>query len=120
MRIRTFSVPGLAVATVLGVGGVALGTSTAEAGVTPVKGVGVQLPVQDFRAIELDEDRGRLSTWPKASALVCRWSSPISTAGCRPASRPSLTSATWCSATTGARCSSRRASTGSPPRRPTR
>jgi hypothetical protein len=53
------SVLGLAVATVLG-GGVALVSSTAQAGVTPVKSVGVQLPVQDFRAIELDEDRGRL------------------------------------------------------------
>jgi hypothetical protein len=59
MGIRKLAVYGLVVATVLG-GGAVLVTSTATAGVTPVKSVGVQLPVDDFRAIELDEDRGRL------------------------------------------------------------
>src|SRR5262245_21921690 len=59
MRIRRVTVLGLAVATVLG-GGVAMVASNAQAEITPVQSVGVQLPVQDFRAIELDEDRGRL------------------------------------------------------------
>jgi hypothetical protein len=59
MRIRRVTVLGLTVATVLG-GGVATVASTAQAEITAVQSVGVQLPVQDFRAIELDEDRGRL------------------------------------------------------------
>src|SRR4051812_33498419 len=59
MRIRRVTVLGLAVATVFG-GGVTMVASTAQAEITPVQSVGAQLPVQDFRAIELDEDRGRL------------------------------------------------------------
>src|SRR6266536_5345242 len=59
MRFRRMAVHGLVVVTALG-GGVVLAGSTAAAEVTPVKSVGVQLPVDDFRMIELDEDRGRL------------------------------------------------------------
>lgn len=53
---------GLVVAGLVG-GGVAsssLFSRPAAADVTPVKSVGVQLPVQDLRGIELDENRGRL------------------------------------------------------------
>lgn len=58
MGIRGVVALGVAVATVFG--GVAMVASTAQAEITPVQSVGAQLPVQDFRAIELDEDRGRL------------------------------------------------------------
>lgn len=58
MRIRRVTVAGLAVALV--VGGMTMVAANAQAAITPVPSVGVQLPVQDFRAIELDEDRGRL------------------------------------------------------------
>src|SRR5690242_13789247 len=58
MRIRRVTVAGLAVALV--VGGMTMVAVNAQAAITLVPSVGVQLPVQDFRAIELDEDRGRL------------------------------------------------------------
>jgi hypothetical protein len=70
MPIRTVRVVALAVsvvavsvvATSVVVGGTAaaLVAAPAQAELAPVPSVGVQLPVQDFRAIELDEDRGRL------------------------------------------------------------
>ena len=62
MRVGRVTVIGVVAASALGAGvaSSSLLSRPASAGVTPVKSVGVQLPVQDFRDIELDEDRGRL------------------------------------------------------------
>jgi hypothetical protein len=62
--MRRVVVSGAVVATVLGLGTVQLtgwaDTNEPAATPTPERSVGTQLPVKDFRAIELDEDRGRL------------------------------------------------------------
>ena len=62
MRVGRVTVFGVVAASALGAGvaSSSLLSRPAAAQVTPVKSVGVQLPVQDFRDIELDEDRGRL------------------------------------------------------------
>jgi hypothetical protein len=59
MRVHGSVARVLVVATVVAAGAVLTG-STASAQVALLKSVGTQLPVDDFRAIELDEDRGRL------------------------------------------------------------
>jgi hypothetical protein len=61
VRLRRIVVIGVVVSTVVCLAGVQLtGWADTSAAPTPVRSVGVQLPVTDFRAIELDEDRGRL------------------------------------------------------------
>src|SRR3954469_20831491 len=59
MRARGLALGGLALITMVSAGVVLAGPSSADEPVL-LKSVGTQLPVQDFRAIELDEDRGRL------------------------------------------------------------
>lgn len=59
MRPRGLALGGLALITMVSAGVVLAGPSSADEPVL-LKSVGTQLPVQDFRAIELDEDRGRL------------------------------------------------------------
>lgn len=59
MRIRELSVSGLVVLATLG-GGSTVGDDRAVADVPLHKSVGAQLPVDDFRDIELDEARDRL------------------------------------------------------------
>jgi hypothetical protein len=59
MRRRSLLVTTLLVTVAASVGFVGFGSPDAGA-TTPVKSVGVPLPVDDFRAIELDEARGRL------------------------------------------------------------
>ena len=59
MRLRGIALGGLALVTMVSTGVVLAGSSSADEPEL-LKSVGTQLPVQDFRAIELDEDRGRL------------------------------------------------------------
>jgi hypothetical protein len=59
MSMRRWVSRGLVAMLVFGTGTVLCGSSAA-AEVAVVKSVGVQLPVEDFRGIELDEDRNRL------------------------------------------------------------
>jgi hypothetical protein len=59
MRRRTLVASALVVALATSAGLLTFGSPRAGAA-TPVKSVGVALPVDDFRAIELDEARGRL------------------------------------------------------------
>lgn len=59
MRRRTLLATALVVLAATSAGSVLVDAPRAAAA-TPVKSVGVPLPVQDFRAIELDEGRGRL------------------------------------------------------------
>lgn len=58
-QMRGWISRGLVAVLVLGSAAVLAGSSAASE-VALVKSVGVQLPVEDFRGIELDEDRGRL------------------------------------------------------------
>src|SRR6266496_1005029 len=62
MRVGRVTVIGVVAASALGAGvaSSSLLSRPALAQVSPVKSVGVQLPVQDFRDIELDENGGRL------------------------------------------------------------
>jgi hypothetical protein len=59
MRVRGLTLGALALITSVSVGVVVAGPSSADEPVL-VKSVGTQLPVQDLRAMELDEARGRL------------------------------------------------------------
>jgi hypothetical protein len=59
MRVRGLALGGLALITLATVGVVFAGPSSADESVL-AKSVGTQLPVQDLRAMELDEARGRL------------------------------------------------------------
>ncbi|GAB2683935.1 hypothetical protein [Kribbella swartbergensis] len=59
MRARGLALGGLALITLVSVGVVVAGPSSADEPV-PAKSVGTQLPVQDLRAMEVDEARGRL------------------------------------------------------------